>query len=579
MNNKFKINSPTCQQKALDKGLLSRIALHRKKKKHFNNTSEQSIKETLTKLDKTSPKATEIMNELLKYSNSVKLIYPSQSTIAKKVGVCRQYVNKVAGKLEESGLIYKHYIHRRPSSYYLHPLFYDLRFRKKINHILKALCWTLLPLSLLASEVQAYYKHRQKVYEIARNSEATPPKKFLTELFKDNTRYLDKYSKYTYKSKRKSECGNNVENFRPKYGFNLDKWLKRQKRDRDNLDINKLKTRTEKNMIELKQKLTKLLGLTDAGWLYLECFGKKVLSRAYVRMVQQSKVSNPYTYFKGICNTICKNENIKINWREYFQKLEAQGIAKDAPKTNLSTAQSLLSLPGNKRTKKDNCETCCIRLTKNPANIAQWRSLKEKGYFIGECSCDRETVPYRMDESGRMHKAEEKQFDDLYRSLKIKFALKDKTHEDIDLDDIDKITQQNIPKPLKGPGETYTISEIACELALLNDSKATKNFSTLFGEEYCFGYKQRIILNYLTYNINYGNSKEDRTALLYVAELVKKYDIPQELIPQQLLNCSERKDSPETEYESFLREEHEKEIVGRNLFGDLADDKEVFSRL
>jgi hypothetical protein len=81
-------------------------------------------------------KITEVQREVLEYlfwlDAHCKCVRPSQSTIAKRVGATRQYVNQILGELQDVGILQKIYRHMRPCFYIIAGVFKNPFITKRL---------------------------------------------------------------------------------------------------------------------------------------------------------------------------------------------------------------------------------------------------------------------------------------------------------------------------------------------------------------------------------------------------------------------------------------------------------------
>lgn len=85
-----------------------------------------------------NPVTLKLFDVLLSYSNTCRKIWISQTTLAVKVGISRQYCNKLLGYLEEEGLIISNYRHMRTSLYKISSFFRSLKVRRILYSLFNA---------------------------------------------------------------------------------------------------------------------------------------------------------------------------------------------------------------------------------------------------------------------------------------------------------------------------------------------------------------------------------------------------------------------------------------------------------
>src|ERR1700687_2438693 len=98
--------------------------------------AEESISAIVAKY---TPSQKNVLNSLLGYANVNRYIFPSQKSIADKIGVVLQTCNRALNRFEQDGLIIKEYRHRKTSVYTFNAAFYREHIREYLAEILPSL--------------------------------------------------------------------------------------------------------------------------------------------------------------------------------------------------------------------------------------------------------------------------------------------------------------------------------------------------------------------------------------------------------------------------------------------------------
>lgn len=102
----------------------------------------------------TSQSYREILNLFFYYDEKFVEIFPTQVTIAKKVGKSREWTNKLVNRMEREGILVKKYRHMHASYYKLSPWFRNPYVISKLRHIFSALKAPLMLSMLLSLSMQ-----------------------------------------------------------------------------------------------------------------------------------------------------------------------------------------------------------------------------------------------------------------------------------------------------------------------------------------------------------------------------------------------------------------------------------------
>jgi hypothetical protein len=249
-------------------------------------------------------KARKALSYLLAVSNKHHTIYVSQSTIARKIGSCRETANRAVAYLARMGIITKRYRHMTTCLYGIHPTFLDPEVRDELKTLFK--CFFFLNISLLTS---LGFRNEQ--------------------LEKDSYIYRQKSSQ-TEMSHKEIIRNNNIRlyttgNHKPPGG--LSPGLAQSDRSFVN------KSTCPRRGIMTKR--IKTLKLTRAGEIKVSPFPPQAIAEADKQLRNHNKpVKDIFRLYTTFCRAYCEQHGLKIEWRNMFSQLTREGFDNDAPGIN-----------------------------------------------------------------------------------------------------------------------------------------------------------------------------------------------------------------------------------------------------
>jgi len=242
-----------------------------------------------------------VLNTLIGYGNVYDSLYAAQKTIADKADMSLRQAHRILQDLEGMGIIRK--VRRfvkgtykeRTCNYYLHPIFQDVNFRKKLASLMPS-CW-YLPLALLLA-----------MYDTnSCSASADGVQDKLRDMY-NNINYTAKSSENT---KTREECIAR----RLFYQQNLGE---RMKADPSLLD----------HFLSPSVKaLREALSLTPSGCIWLSSYPDAVLD-ASLTALKSSKVPihKPYPWIVAFCNNLCAEQGKEVTFAYSHQIAEQTGI-------------------------------------------------------------------------------------------------------------------------------------------------------------------------------------------------------------------------------------------------------------
>jgi len=213
-----------------------------------------------------------VLNHFFSLSSNYKSIYPSQTKIANKLGISREWCNKIIRKLIKKGYFVSNYRHMRSCEYLLAPFFFDVSVRAQLASLFKASLW--FPLILLT---------------VCQLSLATQ-KNSCNE------------SQFTGLKLRKVYIYNNTLLFKPS---------KRERRTNYHFYENSEPISLLQQQEELRIAKEKI-GLTKKGIAKLSVFNADTLN--YANRVNLKHFKNPFDYFFRVCLQYAEQNGYIPNW-------------------------------------------------------------------------------------------------------------------------------------------------------------------------------------------------------------------------------------------------------------------------
>ncbi len=242
-----------------------------------------------------------VLNTLIGYGNVYDSLYAAQKTIADKSDMSREHANRLLQDLEEMGIIRK--VRRfvkgtykeLTCKYYLHPIFQDVNFRKKLVTLMPS-CW-YLPLTLLI----AMY---------ATNSSTSAG-----DVTQYNLRDMNNNYYITAKSSENTKTREEYIARRHFYQDNLGEYMKANPSLLDNFLSPSVKAMRE------------ALSLTPSGCIWLSSYPDAVLDASLIAL-KSSKVPihKPYPWIVAFCNNLCAEQGIEVTFAYSHQIAEQTGI-------------------------------------------------------------------------------------------------------------------------------------------------------------------------------------------------------------------------------------------------------------
>jgi hypothetical protein len=243
----------------------------------------------------------QFVNALIGYGNVFNNIHPSQQTLSHKSDVSLRQGHRLAQKACDLGIAIK--VRRfvkgtykeLTCTYYLHPAFYDVNFRKKLTELMPS-CW-YLPLTLLMA-----------IYTTNTGSQTQCG-------VQDNLRDMYNNINYTTESENNTKTREEYIERRLFYQKNLGEYMKADPVLLDHFLSPPVKA------------LRETLSLTPSGCIWLSSYPDAVLDASLIAL-KSSKVPihKPYPWIVAFCNNLCAEKGIEVTFAYSHQIAEQTGI-------------------------------------------------------------------------------------------------------------------------------------------------------------------------------------------------------------------------------------------------------------
>lgn len=228
-----------------------------------------------------SPGARKILS-IFRNMGTYKKLYFRQTWLAEATGLCRAQVNRIIKKLDEMGLIAKKYRHMNTSNYRVSDFL--INPPAKLKKLLTLIC--IFSVGMLKSQTCKPSVNKHVTHTLRKILGSNSNTKF------NNYIYI-KYS-INGRSTAHSMSQFNKEDFIPPIVSSL-----------------------------------KFLDLTWDQKFKLASFPTNALSHAFTRLKYGNGTQNSYAWFKYLCEEYCLQQNIKPNWRLYYQLQEVYGTTSE----------------------------------------------------------------------------------------------------------------------------------------------------------------------------------------------------------------------------------------------------------
>jgi hypothetical protein len=248
------------------------------------------------KLLRYTPSQINILNSFIGYANINKHVYPSQSTIADKVGICRQTTNKLLKRIEKDQLLHRHYRHRNTSIYKLNDLFFIPAYREYLSELLPALKYfCFFVLFSINAGVQQGDTINTKIFNNSR---------------------VDFQDTKSFKNKERWE--------QIQWRMAVEQPMVMPR------CLSKKEGKVMKPSILIPEFIENIteVGLTFDDKLELSVFSGPIIDYARKVIVKSGKVANPVAYFKAICRKQQEQRQAKT---PTFSKKTTQPSVKEQP--------------------------------------------------------------------------------------------------------------------------------------------------------------------------------------------------------------------------------------------------------
>lgn len=215
-----------------------------------------------------------LINYFLSMSKACKMIYPSQSTIASKLGISRQHCASLIKWMRERGLIVSEYRHKLSCHYKLSSYFTNSVIKSRLRHI--------------------FSTFRKYAFSIG----------YLLSFSSDMTQDIKKLNKNNYFIiKRSGESA--MKQFTQAY-------------------------HGDKPVSEVIRNI-QVFKLTRAGQIKLSPFPDEAIIDAQNAMRFAKNIREPFNWFYRLCSDYCKRNEIDPDWAFMYQLIEKYKISLSAP--------------------------------------------------------------------------------------------------------------------------------------------------------------------------------------------------------------------------------------------------------
>lgn len=223
-----------------------------------------------------------LLNALISWCMRYDTVYVSQSTLAKQVGVCREYCNEVIQKFESMGIVRRISRPWRSCIYVLSSYFAHPGVRSRLGFVLTSLRSFALVALFCQQGLKARYGGESTLYTI-------------------------NVIRYNYITKKHPV-------------------MKTESRGMERVVV-------EDNPISPVLRGMKELGLTKWGQIELSIFPDAAFEYAYEIYNQQQNVRDAFRYFFRLCLHYCQINGIKPNWHIALRLRQLYKMPKEAPMT------------------------------------------------------------------------------------------------------------------------------------------------------------------------------------------------------------------------------------------------------
>lgn len=332
-----------------------------------------------------------ILNHYLALSNTFENIFFAQSTIAKKTGYTREYVNKSLKKLRTLGLLDYNYKHMNTCDYKISSWFLNKEIRDKLRVLFSSLKY--LPLIwIIATQAtnQRAFTQYKLIYEDFINDHENRHDIF----------YFNNFHKLNSEQKR----------------GDLD-----LKAFSDTLDNALNQSHNPETIFpDYIEQLQPILHLTTHGKYHLSCFSFEAIKFAIQPLERAQLTGSSWRYFEKVLKSYCTNNNEEPNWNGLngitTAELELPMVAHETSQLNKTAIKEWLrSFPspfkkGNKQLasvvaqaagqrtwiKNEKAHFCCHRCTGK--------------YCCGDCELNKGQGPMKITGKMRMCIVDRKEF-------------------------------------------------------------------------------------------------------------------------------------------------------------------------
>jgi hypothetical protein len=258
-----------------------------------------------------------VFEVLVTFSNYYTTIHLRQDTIAQKVGISREYCNKILRFFKAHGLIASHFRFKESCLYQLAIVFYDRKVRTYLSTIIrdfKWISWTVLLFSLLRSdELSAVQFTLSNInsYFIFKSSS------------KNSYNLHDKVKvKRQHNLQRQSQAVSAS-------SFNLHspstKRIGLQSPSPKSIEGRQRIGAYMSELVSAAIRAVKSIRLSHAGQVKLSAYPDEAIKWADETIAIRNKnspINEPFSYFNSLCMRYCSDKKLAPNW-EYAKKLTA----------------------------------------------------------------------------------------------------------------------------------------------------------------------------------------------------------------------------------------------------------------
>lgn len=241
-----------------------------------NDFIVQNVENFFNDLDNTKKK---VLGYLISLSMKCPFVSPSQTTIARKVGISRQHCNRIIGYFRSVGILTSEFRYKLSCHYYVSSFIFKSDVMQKIGHIFKV--FRALSLSLLVS---------------------------VSNITSDVTQYIKKYNRnllsFTFTS---SYC-------------------KSAKTKMSSMEQKFVRKAIPNNPVGDTIRGIKQMKLTRAGQIKLTAFPDEAIRDAVAVLSTAKNVRDPYALVYKMCFEYCKRHQLDPDWHYMFAVMKTYNI-------------------------------------------------------------------------------------------------------------------------------------------------------------------------------------------------------------------------------------------------------------